>query len=160
MQALLFPHRLTTSDCSASDVEQTPSVLPASVFKKIFYDFKFWELGPIQESLIAYNISDINAIGFYILYTHNTKPLQDLIFNEISTEGSVLVSCKDSLELSLVIPIANLKRLPSHVQVTTSLLIVMIQTSCKLQFLLYKLKHLLHKHVCTDSKTLYTAKKI
>ena len=57
------------------------NVLPVSMYKKIFHDFTCKKIRPIQVALEDYKSIDMTVIGFCIVYIHETKLPQVLIFN-------------------------------------------------------------------------------
>ena len=72
------------------------------MYIKIFHDFSLEKNGSIQTS--------IKAVRYCLLFVHNVRQSQALVFDIIDKEGHVLFSCEDSLALALVLPKNNLTK--------------------------------------------------
>ena len=72
-------------------------VLPTGMYKIIFHDFYMQKFGPPQPAFTVHSLTGMEVIGSCLVHIHEFKKTCLLTINETDREGSVLLSCEDSL---------------------------------------------------------------
>ena len=99
------------------------NIMPASVYQLMFHDPDCTKLAPSSTLEIGiYTIDKIKVIGTCtLLVVHpDTQCLREVTFHVTSHEGSVVLSCVTTLELTLIQPCNNLDHIPSSVSLISS----------------------------------------
>ena len=98
------------------------NLMPASIYQLIFKDPKLQKLTPSILQVGMYTTDSVKIVGsckFYLVHPH-TKKLLETIFYVAMNDGSVLLSCKTTLQLGLIQPRARLDYLPPRASLITS----------------------------------------
>ena len=98
------------------------NVMPASVYKEIFKDPNLSKLGAKKVDLFVYNESRVDIIGSCIFYMHNTvhDKVIEVTFHIARNDGSVLLSCQTTFDLSLVQAKKRLEYVPPKAKLICS----------------------------------------
>ena len=99
------PHKKTHYLRARLDTCADVNIMPISVYKLIFKDPDCMTLAPISKLEIgSYTTEGIKVTGSCtLLAVHpDTQCLKEMTFNATSHEGSVVLSCVTTLELSLI----------------------------------------------------------
>ena len=96
--------------------------MSASVYKLIFHDPNLEKLTPNKFQMGTYTTDSVKIVGTCKLYlVHpDTKKLIETTFYVATNDGSVLLSCKSTLELDLIQPRSRLDYLPPRASLITS----------------------------------------
>ena len=97
-------------------------IMPASVYKLVFYDPNLEKLIPNKLQIGTYTNDTVKIVGTCKLYlVHpDTKKLIETIFYVATNDGSVLLSCKSTFALDLIQPRFRLDYLPPRTSLITS----------------------------------------
>ena len=114
----LKPHRGRTKFLRTKiDTCSNVILMPISVYKLLYKVQDYTKLEPSTKAAVkTYTTENINIIGYCKMFVvhPNTKLLHEVTFQVTSHEGSVIVSCATSLELSLIHPHTNLDAVPEE----------------------------------------------
>ena len=98
------------------------NLMPASVYQLIFKDPKMQKLTPSNLKVGIYTTDSVKIVGsckFHLLHL-DTKKLLETTFYVAMNDGSVLLSCKTTLQLGLIQPRARLDYLLPRASLITS----------------------------------------
>ena len=98
------------------------NLMPASVYKLIFKDPQMKKLTPSTLQVGTYTTDSVKIVGsckFHLVHP-DTKKLLETTFYVAINDGSVLLSCKTTLQLGLIQPRARLDYLPPRASLITS----------------------------------------
>ena len=98
------------------------NLMPVSVYKLIYQDNDLHKLSPCNLKIGTYTADTINIIGttvIYLIHPDSKQPTK-MTFHIASHEGSVLLSCNASLQLSLIHHRPRLNYLPPQASLITS----------------------------------------
>ena len=105
----LKPHRKRTKFLRAKiDTCSNVNLIPISVYKLIYKDKDCTKLEPSTKAAVkTYTTEKIKIVGSCKMFIVclDTRLLHEVTFQVTSHEGSVIVSCATSLQLSLIHPI-------------------------------------------------------
>ena len=104
------------------DICADVNIMPASVYKLVFYDTDLRKLAPSSLDIETYTTNTVKLIGsrtFYLVHP-DTKCLQKVTFYVVSNNGSILLSCGNMLGLGLVQLCTRLDYLPPRASLITS----------------------------------------
>ena len=110
----LQPHHLDT----CADV----NLMPASIYQLVFKDPKMQKLTPSNLQVGMYTTDSVKIVGsctFHLVHP-DTKKLLETTFYVAMNDGSVLLSCKTTLQLGLIQPRARLDYLLPRASLITS----------------------------------------
>ena len=114
----LRPHRRRTKFLRAKiDTCSNVNLIPISVYKLLYKDQDCTKLEPSTKAAVkTYTTEKIKIVGSCKMFVvhPDTRVLHEVTFHVTSHEGSVIVSCATSLELSLIHPHINLDELPEE----------------------------------------------
>ena len=98
------------------------NLMPVSVFKLIHQDDDLHKLSPCNLKIGTYTADTINIIDTTVIYLihPDSKWPTEMTFHIASSEGSVLLSCNASLQLSLIHHRPRLNYLPPQASLITS----------------------------------------
>ena len=82
------------------------NIMPASVYELVFCDPHLEKLTPNKLQIGTYTNDTVKIVGTCKLYlVHpDTNKLVESIFHVVTNDGSMLLSCKSTLELDLIQP--------------------------------------------------------
>ena len=82
------------------------NLMPASMYQLVFNDAKMQKLAPSKLQVGTYTTDTVKIIGSYTFYlVHpDTKKLIEVTFYVAMNDGSMLMSCKNTLLLGLLQP--------------------------------------------------------
>ena len=98
------------------------NLMPASVYQLIYKDPQMKKLTPSNLQIGTYTTDAVQIVGsctFHLVHP-DTKKLLETTFYVAKNEGSVLLSCKTTLQLGLIQPRARLDYLPPRASLITS----------------------------------------
>ena len=98
------------------------NLMPASVYQLIYKDPQMKKLTPSNLQVGTYTTDSVKIIGsckFHLVHP-DTKKLLETTFYVAMNDGSVLLSCKTTLQLGLIQPRARLDYLPPRASLITS----------------------------------------
>ena len=98
------------------------NLMPASVYQLIYKDPQMKKLTPSNLQVGTYTTDSVKIVGsckFYLVHP-DTKKLLETTFYVAMNDGSVLLSCKTTLQLGLIQPRARLDYLPPRASLITS----------------------------------------
>ena len=101
----LKPHHTRNKYIRAQiDTGAEVNLMPVSIYKLIYQDNDLQKLSPCNLKIGTYTADTINIIGTTVIYLihPDTKQPTKTTFHIASSEGSVLLSCNASLQLSLI----------------------------------------------------------
>ena len=114
----LKPHRKRTKFLRAKiDTCSNVNLIPIGVYKVMYKDLHCSKLEPSNKTAVkTYTTEKIKIVGSCKMFVvhPDTKLLHEVTFHVTSHEGSVIVSCATSLELSLIHPHTNLDAVPEE----------------------------------------------
>ena len=114
----LKPHRKRTRFLRAKiDTCSNVNLIPIGVYKVMYKDLHCSKLEPSNKTAVkTYTTEKIKIVGSCKMFVvhPDTKLLHKVTFHVTSHEGSVIVSCATSLELSLIHPHTNLDAVPEE----------------------------------------------
>ena len=96
--------------------------MPASVYQLIYKDPQMKKLTPSNLQVGTYTTDSVKIVGsckFHLVHP-DTKKLLETTFYVAMNDGSVLLSCRTTLQLGLIQPRARLDYLPPTVSLITS----------------------------------------
>ena len=98
------------------------NLMPGSIYQLVFNDAKMQNLAPSKLQVGTYTTHTIKIVGsctFYLVHL-DTKKLIEVTFYVAMNDGSVLLSCKTTLLLSLIQPRPRLDYLPPRASLITT----------------------------------------
>ena len=98
------------------------NLMPDSVYQLIFKDPQMKKLTPSNLQVGTYRTDSVKIVGsckFHLVHP-DTKKLLETTFYVAMNDGSVLLSCKTTLQLGLIQPRARLDYLPPRASLITS----------------------------------------
>ena len=98
------------------------NLMPASIYQLVFKDPKMQKLTPSNLQAGMYTTDSVKIVGsckFHLVHP-DTKKLLETTFYVAMNDGSVLLSCKTTLQLGLIQPRARLDYLPLRASLITS----------------------------------------
>ena len=98
------------------------NLMPASIYKLIFKDPQMKKLTPSTLQVGMYTTDSVKIVGsckFHLVHP-DIKKLLEATFYVAINDGSVLLSCKTTLQLGLIQPRARLDYLPPRASLITS----------------------------------------
>ena len=98
------------------------NLMPASIYQLIFKDLQMKKLTPSNLQVGMYTTDSVKIVGsckFHLVHL-DTKKLLETTFYVAMNDGSVLLSCKTTLQLGLIQPRARLDYLPPRASLITS----------------------------------------
>ena len=96
--------------------------MPVSIYKYLFKDADCAKIAPSDLQLGAYTNKKVKILGscnLYIIHP-DTRYIAEVTFFVASNEGSILISCANSLALNLIKPHHRLDHLPPEGNVISS----------------------------------------
>ena len=98
------------------------NIMPANVYRLMFNDPELRKFDSNELERGTYTTNMIMIVGswrFYLVHT-DTKKILDVTFFVVKNDGSMLLSCKTTLELGLIQPSSRLDYLPPRASLITS----------------------------------------
>ena len=98
------------------------NLMPASIYQLIFKDPQMKKLTPSNLQVGTYTTDSVKIVGsckFHLVHS-DTKKLLETTFYVAMNDGSVLLSCKTTLQLGLIQPRARLDYLLPRASLITS----------------------------------------
>ena len=119
----LKPHHTRNQYLRARrDTGAEVNLMPVSVYRLIYQDQDLKKLTPCNLKMGTYTADTIRIIGtttIYLIHPDSKQPTE-MIFHVASNEGSVLLSCNASLNLSLIQSRPRLDYLPPRASLITT----------------------------------------